>query len=294
MKSPVLTACLFAQLFLVSMQTFAAAPETAMPLAVPLWPHGAPGRVPSGPEQTTGSPHPRLTNVSAPSLSVYFPDDGKTDRPAILVFPGGSYQVLAIDHEGIQVCKWLTSIGVTAILIRYRVPDQAPHTGPLQDAQRAMGIVRSRAREWNIDPHRIGVLGFSAGGHLAASLSNHYAHRAYTAIDEKDALDCRPDFTILIYPAYLTAKDNEGALVQDVTSSTPPTFLVQTEDDQVGVENSLEYYAALRHAKVPAEMHLFAKGGHGYGLGTSDGPVGTWPDRLQEWLRNTGTVSPAK
>jgi acetyl esterase/lipase len=202
--------------------------------------------------------------------------------------------VLAIDHEGIQVCKWLASIGVTAILVRYRVPDKAPHTGPLQDAQRAMGIVRSRAKEWNIDPHRIGVLGFSAGGHLAASLSNHYAHRAYTTIDEADALDCRPDFSILIYPAYLTAKDNEGALVQDVTSGTPPTFLVQTEDDQVGVDNSVEYYVALRHAKVPAEMHLFATGGHGYGLGASDGPVGTWPARLQEWLRNTGVISPAK
>jgi acetyl esterase/lipase len=207
---------------------------------------------------------------------------------AVVVFPGGGYHILAMDLEGTEVCEWLNTIGVTAILLKYRVPDPAPHGRALEDAQRAIGIVRSRAAEWHIDPQRIGVLGFSAGGHLAASLCCSFQKRIYSPADDADRLSCRPDFAVLIYPAYLSAGDS--ALNLDpafhVTKDTPPAFIVQTQHDPIGVNNSIAYYRVLIQAGVPTEMHLYEAGGHGYGLRPSAMPVSGWPSRLAEWMRS--------
>jgi acetyl esterase/lipase len=264
-----------------------------------LWPHGAPG-APSNPapeiDTTTakdkviaGQPVLRLGNVSAPTLTVYSPQ-GKDTGAAVVVFPGGGYRILAIDLEGTEVCDWLNSAGVTCVLVKYRVPDSGPYpksSAALQDAQRALGIVRSHAAEWHIDPHRIGVLGFSAGAHLAAALSTHFDQRLYDAVDAADQLSCRPDFAVIVYPGYLALAEQNFAPNPEihVTDQTPPSFILQAEDDTVHVENSIVYFLALKNAKVPAEMHLYAAGGHGYGLRRTELPVTAWPHLVETWLR---------
>jgi acetyl esterase/lipase len=215
----------------------------------------------------------------------------------VAVFPGGGYSILAMDLEGTEVCAWLNSIGINCALVKYRVPVRPglPRYGPpLQDAQRALGILRHRAAEWGLDPKRIGILGFSAGGHLVAALSTNFHTRTYPPIDEADKLSCRPDFTLLIYPAYLTAKSEHGPVLAPelpVTADTPPSFLIQAEDDSVGVENTLVYYAALRAAKVPAEAHLYPTGGHGYGLRSTATPITGWPRLAEAWLRSLGVMT---
>jgi acetyl esterase/lipase len=236
-----------------------------------------------------GKPVIRLGHVSKPSIAMYRPSAGKDTGAAVLVCPGGAYQILAMDLEGTEVCEWLNSIGVTSVLLKYRVPKRAgleKHTAALQDAQRALGMMRSRAKEWNLDPKRIGVLGFSAGGHLAATLSNNYEERTYPKADEADTVSCRPDFTILIYPAYLTVKDQNDKIAPElnISSNTPPTFIAMAEDDPVRVENALFYAAALHEAKVPIELHVYPTGGHGYGLRPTKDLVTTWPQRASEWL----------
>jgi acetyl esterase/lipase len=278
--------------------------RAAHPDAIPIWPHGAPGeKGDMGEEKDTTAPdaklsggkrYIRLGNVSRPTLTVYRPKERDTGA-AVVVFPGGSYRILAMDLEGTEVCEWLTSIGVTGVLLKYRVPARPggpPYAAPLQDAQRALGLVRSRAGEWHLDAKRIGVLGFSAGGHLAAAISNNFDHRTYGPVDNADTVSCRPDFTLLIYPAYLADPDQVGKLKPEinVTANTPPAFLVQTEDDPVRVENSLYYYLALKNAKVPAEMHLFATGGHGYGLRPAAPSVTTWPQHAEKWLHAGGML----
>jgi acetyl esterase/lipase len=273
----------------------------------PLWPKDAPGeKGDSGAERDTSGPNGalvsgrsviRLGNVSVPTMTVYRAPKEKDTHAAVLVFPGGGYSILAMDLEGSEVCEWLNSIGVTGILVKYRVPQkkgEARGAAPLQDAQRALGLVRAHAGETGIDPKRIGVLGFSAGGHLAAFLSTNFTARTYKAVDAADAVDCRPDFSILIYPAYLTVKE-EGDRVSPelkITAATPPTFLVQAEDDGVRVQTSVFYYLGLLNAGVPAEMHLYPKGGHGYGLRPSANQVSTWPVRAEEWLRSLGVLTP--
>jgi acetyl esterase/lipase len=273
--------------------------------AVSLWPKTAPGEKGDiGPERDTTGPNGalvsgrsviRLGNVSVPTMTIYRPPNERATGAAVLVFPGGGYSILAMDLEGTEICEWLNSIGITGILVKYRVPartGQPRWAAPLQDAQRALGVVRKRAAELGLDPKRIGVLGFSAGGHLAAAASNNFDRRTYDVIDEADAVNCRPDFTLLIYPAYLTVKEDGDKVAPElkITSETPPTFLVQAEDDGVRVETSLFYYAALRNAKVPAEMHLYPVGGHGYGLRPSANLVTTWPKRAEEWLRSLGVL----
>lgn len=277
----------------------------AEPAAAPIWPKGAPGDAPlAQPEADTTKPTDnmvagrrvaRIGNVSTPTITIYRPSKEKNTGAAVVVFPGGGYSILASDLEGTEICEWLNSIGVTGVLLKYRVParpNRPRGAAPLEDAQRAIGIVRSRAAELGLDPKRIGVLGFSAGGHLAAYVSTNFEKRAYAPVDAADWVSCRPDFTVLIYPAYLTARQ-EGDKVSPeltITGNTPPTFLAQTEDDGVRVETSLFYYAALRNAKVPAEMHLYPSGGHGYGLRRTEKMVTTWPLRAEEWMRSIGAL----
>ncbi len=281
----------------------AGSPSPSAP--IPLWPKGTPGetggigeeRDMTKPGQDRPGRHViRLGNVTNPAMTVYFPPREKETGTAVAVFPGGGYNILALDLEGMEICEWLNSLGVTAILVKYRVPVRAGlprHVPPLQDAQRALGLIRSRASEWRINPNRIGVIGFSAGGHLSATVSNNFEKRTYEPVDEADRVSCRPDFTMLIYPAYLTLKEDLTRLAPElpVTSNTPPAFLIQTEDDGVHVENSLVYYRALKDAKVPAEMHLFASGGHGYGRRPSANPVAVWPALGETWLRSRGLIA---
>lgn len=275
-----------------------AATLTAQP--IPLWPNGAPGEKGDiGQELDTTKPDGdlvsgkrviRLGNVTEPTITLYRPAKKKETGAAVVVCPGGGYHILAMDLEGTEICNWLNSVGVTAVLLKYRVPARKGlerYTAPLQDAQRALGLVRLHASEWHIDPKRLGIMGFSAGAHLSAVSSTRFEKRAYEPVDAADGLSCRPDFAMLIYPAYLAVKEQGDKLASEltVTSNTPPTFLAQTEDDPVRVENSLVYYLALKNAKVPVEMHLFPDGGHGYGARPSDKAVATWPKRAAEWLR---------
>ena len=276
-------------------------PPSAGHPVLTLWPKGAPDVVPtSGPEtdQTTaadkliaGRPLVHLGNVSTPTLTLYKPA-GKNTGAAVVVFPGGGYNILAIDLEGTEVCDWLTSRGVTCVLLKYRVPNTGPYPkskAALDDAQRAMGMVREHAAEWGVDPKRVGVLGFSAGGHLAAALSTHFEQRMYPAAD---ALSCRPDFAVVIYPGYLAVAEKGMAFNPDIPASaqTPPTFVVQAEDDPVHVENAVEYFMALKKAGVPAELHVYAEGGHGYGLRRTEKPVTAWPDLVDTWMRTIHVV----
>ena len=273
-------------------------------LTLELWPRGAPGAASNAAAEvdtTTAKDHMiagraviRLGNVSTPTLTLYAPTVKNTGA-AVVVFPGGSYHILAIDLEGTEVCDWLNSAGITCVLVKYRVPDSGPYpksSAALQDAQRAFGMVRAHATEWHIDPKRIGVLGFSAGAHLSAALSTHFEQRLYDPVDAADQVSCRPDFAVIVYPGYLvmSEKNFEPNAEIHVTEKTPPTFIVQAEDDPVHVENSTVYFLALKNAKVPAEMHLYASGGHGYGLRRTDLPLTAWPKLVETWLRTIQIV----
>ena len=279
---------------------------------VPIWPREAPGAqrdagleedavtVTSGAGEmklVAGKPWIAVRNVSRPTMTVYSPEGNNTGT-AVVVFPGGGYNILAIDLEGTEVCDWLTSKGITCVLLKYRVP--GVKVGPyrncstaLEDAQRTVGLVRFHAAEWHIDPHRIGVLGFSAGGHMAAAMSTQFEQRLYPAVDAADQESCRPDFALALYPGHLAVPETDFALNPDiqVSNHTPATFLLQAEDDPVDpVENSLVYYAALRKAGVPAEMHLYAKGGHAFGLRRTESPITEWPQLAEAWLGSIGMI----
>ena len=284
---------------------------------VPIWPGVVPDAQPAaeqehaevanGPKDlVAGRPWLAVEQVSRPTITVY-PPKGSNTGVAIVVFPGGGYSVLAIDLEGTEACDWLTSRGITCVLLKYRVPDSGPayhddcrcNIHPkaptaLEDAQRTVGLVRFHATEWHIDPRKIGVLGFSAGGHLVANISTHFAQRSYAPQDEADKVSCRPDFAVAIYPGHMlenTTKEFELNPEIPVTSSTPPTFLVQNEDDNVdGVKQSLVYYIALKNAGVPVEMHLYAQGGHAFGLRPTKLPVTRWPELVETWLGTIGMI----
>ena len=278
---------------------------------LPLWPGAAPGTSGSNaesqaPEVDTTKPEQpliagrkiiRLGNVSRPTLTVYSPA-GNNNGAAVVVFPGGGYQILAIDLEGTEVCDWLNGIGVTCVLVKYRVPNSGPFpksAAALQDAQRALGLVREHAGEWHIDPHRVVVLGFSAGAHLSAALSTHYEQRLYNAVDPADKQSCRPDFAVIVYPGYLAIAEKGLEPNPEIhpTAETPPTFILQAEDDPVHVENAVVYFSELKTAKVPAELHIYAQGGHGYGLRRTALPVTAWPQLVETWL-HTINMLPAK
>jgi acetyl esterase/lipase len=272
---------------------------------VPIWPGAVPDPQPvPGPENSTtttdliaGKPCVIANNVSQPTMTVYSPK-GMNTGVAVVVFPGGGYQCLAMDLEGTEICDWLTSRGITAVLLKYRVP--VKRVGPygesppaLEDAQRTVGLVRFHAAEWQINPHKIGVIGFSAGGHMVAATSTHFDKRSYPAVDAADKESCRPDFAIACYPGHLW-NDDEGFKLNPnvpVTTNTPPTFIVQAEDDDVdGVEQSLVYYIGLKKAGVPVEMHLYAQGGHAFGLRRTKFLITEWPQLVEKWLGTIGMI----
>ena len=304
---------------------------------IPIWPGAAPDSQPTiGPEEmgtdtkdlVAGRPWVYIDNVSKPTMTVYSPK-GNNTGVAVVVFPGGGYQVLAIDLEGTEVCDWLISKGITCVLLKYRVPPDGgypkpayPKSGPypetpiaLEDAQRTMGLVRLHATEWHIDPHKVGVLGFSAGGHLVAAISTHDQKRLYPAVDAADQLSCHPDFAVVLYPGHLSLSAAEWDATQGsrkfmvphkpnadreltmnpaipVTRETPPTFILQAEDDHVdNVDDALSYYIALKNAGVPVEMHLFAHGGHAFGLRRTSQPITVWPAFVETWLMTIGMIS---
>ena len=234
-------------------------------------------------------------------MTVYSPKGPNTGVAAV-VFPGGGYKILAIDLEGTEVCEWMASHGITAVLLKYRVPDSGPHWDPkrkveldpvapgaLEDAQRTIGLLRYHAARYHIDPHRIGVIGFSAGGHLVVDVGTHFDTRAYKPVDAADHVSCRPDFLMAIYPGHMlehTTPSQPFNPTLPVTSRTPPAFIVQAENDPVDpVENSIVLFEALKKANVPVEMHLFAEGGHAFGLRRTKYPITGWPVLAIAWLK---------
>lgn len=271
----------------------------AQPKVELLWPDGAPGAK----GQAEGD---------KPTLTIYLPPADKATGAAVVICPGGGYGHLAMDHEGHQIGQWLNSFGVAGFIVAYRHSRSGAgygHPAPIQDAQRAIRTVRSRGKEWGVDPNRIGILGFSAGGHLASTAATHFNESFVEPRDAIDRVSCRPDFAVLVYPVIsftepfthtgsrtnLLGRDADAALIEkfsnekQVTPQTPPTFLFHTwEDTGVPAENSIAFYLALRKAKVPAEMHIFLKGQHGIGLGQKNGAAGAWPGLCERWMGESG------
>lgn len=276
-------------------------PSEAPPV-VRLWPGKAPGEKGDiGPEKIEppkAEPKPitRITNVTEPTITVFKPSAEKDTGAAVLICPGGGYSILAFNHEGEDVARWLNSHGVAGVLLKYRVPRRAglpKHLAPLQDAQRAMSLVRANAGAWKIDPKRIGILGFSAGGHLAAAASCNFDQRQYEPIDEIDRQSCRPDFAVLVYPAYLAEKDVLAPEIR-VSKENPPTLFIHAADDRISPENSIALFRALRQQGVAAELHVYGSGGHGFGMHDNGLPVNRWPDRAAEWMKQYGWLNKAE
>jgi acetyl esterase/lipase len=267
---------------------------------VKLFPEGVPGE-PVAMEETADKSGNRvanetvlrITNVSEPTITVYEASEEAASGSAMIVCPGGGYNLLAYDLEGDEVCLWLNELGITAVLLKYRVPQQEgkeKHEAPLQDLQRAISYVRANAAHLNIDPGRIGVMGFSAGAHLSVMACNSFDERTYPTVDKIDKVSCRPNFCLLVYPAYLDGEHFQLSPEIRVSSKTPPTMLIQTEDDQSYINSSLFYYYALKEAGVPVWMHLYSRGGHGYGLRDTGVVVNSWPDRAEDWFREIGVI----
>ena len=279
--------------------------QAAEPLVMNLWPNSPPGEtkeLPPEADQTkpddqliAGRRVARIGNVSAPQIAVYRPTAEKDTGAAVVICPGGGHHILAYDLEGTEVAEWLNSIGVTGIVLKYRVPFRDPEQrwrAAVQDAQRAMSLVRANAADWKIDPNRIGICGFSAGGETAA-LTALFDQRQYEPIDQADAHDTRPNFAVLVYTGGITQR-NEPALRPhiQVTPEAPPMFLVHAYDDGVSVHNPLLLAVELKKVDVPAELHVYATGGHGYGLRPTEEAVTRWPDRASEWMREHGFLTP--
>lgn len=252
-----------------------------------IWPGAVPGEPqPKHPPRVTPDHSKnviRLIDVTDPTLTVYQPAEGHSNGAGIVVCPGGGYSILAINLEGTEIAQWLTTLGFTAFVLEYRVPNQ--QAGALQDVQRAMRYVRYHSSQWQLDPHRIGVMGFSAGGSLSARISTLYGTDWYTPVDQADSVSSKPDFAVLIYPAYLNLGPN-GTLTPElkVNRDTPPMFLFQAADDHYG-QSALVMGEALREAKVPFEMHIDPQGGHGYGLREGNPAADHWPALAKDWLQ---------
>lgn len=279
----------------------ASAAQAAGPLTGPtvlLWPEGAPDALGN-------------TDADQPSLTIYLPDADQANGTGVVVCPGGGYGHLAVGHEGHDIGEWFKARGITAFILQYRIAPRYHHPAPLSDAQRAIRLVRARAAEWKLDPKKIGIMGFSAGGHLASTAGTHFDAGKPDSKDPIDRVSCRPDFLILCYPVVsftteymhkgsrdnLLGKDADEKLIEQfsnenqVTAETPPTFLFHTnEDTPVPPENSVLFYLALRKAKVPAELHIYEHGQHGVGLATQDPILGSWSGRLADWMKGRGLL----
>ncbi len=262
-----------------------------------LWPDQVPGEVSGeiGEEKgVTSGGILRISNVSKPSLAVFPANPKHANGTGVLVCPGGGYNILAYEHEGVAICEWLNSIGVTGFLLKYRVPrrkNRPKHEAPLQDAQRAIGLIRKNAKKWRVDPDRLGILGFSAGGNLSVMALTSHASRTYPKVDDADELSCRPNFGILIYPAYLVDRKKRDKLFPEIkiNKETPPCFFAHTGDDHVPAEGSVLMYLELEKAGVKGnELHVYPFGGHGYGMRSSEHAVVTWPARAQQWIKAMG------
>lgn len=273
------------------------------PIEIALWPGVAPGEKGDIPEESFlpskpgEKPSPgRLGNVSKPTITVYKPKAEIDTGAAIIIAPGGGYSVLAWEHEGTMVAQRLNKIGVTGVLLKYRVPRRpdAPKDSPAvwayQDAQRAVGIVRSKAKEWKLDDQRIGMLGFSAGGHLTAWTSTDFTKRSYDPVDEADKLSSRPDFAVLIYAGGMLDKDKKLRPELKISRQTPPCFLATAYNDDGPFAGAIEFAKALKENKVNAELHVFSSGGHGFGLRPGDKPYAAWPARCEEWMKELGLL----
>ncbi len=286
------------------------------PLVVKIWPDKVPGDVgipgeekfrelivDGKPYEVGGKPTKWITNVTKPTLTVYRPAKNKDTGAAMLICPGGGYHNLGWDVEGEEVAAWLNSIGVTGIILKYRCPRRVgdvkgePPLGPLMDAQRAVSLVRSKAKQWGIDPQQIGMVGFSAGGHLVGAAATNFEKRTYEPIDDIDQISCRPDFAIMLYSGYFQVKDKEHEKLSPtirVADRTPPLFLVHATDDPISdVEHSVTMYVAMKRAGIPTELHVYASGGHGFGVRKVDHPCVTWTERCTDWLRHQGFLKPS-
>ncbi len=262
-------------------------------------------------EETVSEGIIRIGNVQIPSIEVYLPTKQIATGEAVVIFPGGGYSILAYDWEGTDFAKWLNAQGIAGIVVKYRLPKSAslmdPKEAPLLDAQRAIRMVRANSAAWNIDPDKVGIMGFSAGGHLASTLSTQYLHQVDRPLDAIDQLSARPDFSILVYPVitFVHPSMHSGSMRAllgeapseelkkrfsaelNVTKETPPTFLVHAQDDKgVPVENSLLYFEALQANQVPASLHVYPKGGHGFAFGLGKGAVENWREVLLDWIKN--------
>ena len=299
MNNQILIFCVAISTFLVSCG-LAIADE---PQVIELWPDGVPGLAKDDKPEIVVENDARIgqkvTKVSKPVLTVYRPAELKSNA-AIIICPGGGYNILALDLEGTEIAKWLNDLGMTALVLQYRVPtaqDDKQHKLPLMDAQRAISVVRNRAEEWQLNPNRIGIMGFSAGGHLAANAATNFATRSYQAADAADKASCRPDFFMLVYPAYMAKKNADKKdtveLVDDlpVSEKTPPALLIHAANDGVTCNSSIAMFLALNNVKVAAELHVYPDGGHGYGLRPSSFAVSSWPDRGARWLQGMGFFS---
>lgn len=272
------------------------AAEPSKPIVLDVWPGPAPGEVGKIGEEAYIDEAPghvtRLGNVSHPTLTIHRPAPEKDTGASVIICPGGGYHILAMNLEGDEVAAWLNSIGVTGIVLKYRVPRREgtpPGKKPIQplmDLQRALKVVRSHASEWKLDPNRVGVLGFSAGGHLSAAASTRFREQVYPRVDAVDDLSARPDFAVLIYPGGMEDREDPENPVQHVSSTTPPMFLAHAGDDKVSPMNSVGMYSTLKQAGVPAELHVYAGGGHGFGLRPSDQPCSTWPASCEAWMKS--------
>ena len=283
---------------LLALHGVGVAQMTGTPETVLLWPNGAPGAV-------------GVDDADRPSITIYRPEASGRVPTAVIVCPGGAYGHLAMDHEGKQVAEWLNHLGVTAVVLKYRIAPRYHHPAPMLDAQRALRYVRSHAADYGVAPNRIGIWGFSAGGHLASTTGTHFDSGDSKAPDPIDRSSSRPDFMILAYPvinltewfAHKGSRDNllgtnpdpklayDLSSEQHVTAETPPAFLFHTDEDPtVPSENSVAFYLAMRRAKVPAEIHIYEHGKHGVGLAQNDPVLSTWPARLSDWMRGRGLL----
>ncbi|MBI1372065.1 MAG: prolyl oligopeptidase family serine peptidase [Phycisphaera sp.] len=280
------------------------APANDAPLAaahpeIKVWPNGAPGEPAFDKAKADAmrakNDAERIYFVDDPTLTWYPAPADTANGACVVICPGGGYHHLAWAKEGLEIADWLNTLGVSAAVLKYRVPRRSGDSiplGPLQDVQRAVRLVRANAERWRVDTHRVGVLGFSAGGHLTVMAGTHYDDKTYDPVDDADKLSAKPDFLLPIYPAYLNAADKPFTLHENVkvTKDTPPTFLAVAWDDQDRGAMAALLFVELKKNNVPAEVHVYTKGGHGYGMRPSANPVHTWPDRAADWLGSMGLL----